>query len=273
MAQLYKGKLEEWNDTEGFGIVKSVHNRRDIFIHISALSVDSPSPILGDMIEYNIIRNEDGQDEAVKAKILPRVVHKKKKEKKGNGLLYSIIFIIFLFGGIVSAGYFTEAYKSNIFKEYFPSIANQLNPQEVKPKIIKEEIIKEVILKHIKKEEPIILECTGKTACNEMRSCGEALYYISNCPNTKELDTDNNGIPCEENLCGDSGIEVDNISVKAPTVKDMYTPSNDLKCDGRQYCSQMTSCEEATYFLRNCPNTKMDGDANNIPCERQWCKD
>jgi hypothetical protein len=35
----------------------------------------------------------------------------------------------------------------------------------------------------------------------------------------------------------------------------------------------MRSCEEATYFLRNCPNTKMDGDHDGVPCERQWCAD
>jgi len=40
-----------------------------------------------------------------------------------------------------------------------------------------------------------------------------------------------------------------------------------FKCDGRQYCSQMTSREEAEYFIRNCPNTKMDGDHDGIPCE------
>ena len=44
-----------------------------------------------------------------------------------------------------------------------------------------------------------------------------------------------------------------------------------FSCDGRTYCSQMTSCEEAKYFLQHCPNTKMDGDHNGIPCERQWC--
>ena len=43
-------------------------------------------------------------------------------------------------------------------------------------------------------------------------------------------------------------------------------------CDGRTQCSQMTSCAEATFFLKNCPGTKMDGDNNGIPCERQWCK-
>lgn len=43
------------------------------------------------------------------------------------------------------------------------------------------------------------------------------------------------------------------------------------QCDGRTHCSQMTSCEEATFFIRNCPGTKMDGDNDGIPCERQLC--
>lgn len=45
-----------------------------------------------------------------------------------------------------------------------------------------------------------------------------------------------------------------------------------FSCDGRQHCSQMTSCAEATYFIQHCPNTKMDGNNDGIPCEQQWCK-
>ncbi len=50
-------------------------------------------------------------------------------------------------------------------------------------------------------------------------------------------------------------------------------PSNEtaapspFHCDGRQHCSQMHSRAEAEYFLRNCPDTKMDGDYDGIPCE------
>ena len=44
-----------------------------------------------------------------------------------------------------------------------------------------------------------------------------------------------------------------------------------FSCDGRTHCSQMTSCEEATFFLENCPGTKMDGDGDGVPCESQWC--
>lgn len=47
-------------------------------------------------------------------------------------------------------------------------------------------------------------------------------------------------------------------------------PTN-YRCDGRKYCSQMSSCAEAKFFLSHCPGVKMDGDNDGIPCEEQWC--
>ena len=44
-----------------------------------------------------------------------------------------------------------------------------------------------------------------------------------------------------------------------------------FKCDGRTYCSQMTSCQEATFFIKNCPGAKMDGNNDGVSCEKQWC--
>jgi hypothetical protein len=55
----------------------------------------------------------------------------------------------------------------------------------------------------------------------------------------------------------------------APPVE--ITTPEQYRCDGRTRCSQMTSCDEATFFLRNCPGTQMDGDSDGIPCEEQWC--
>lgn len=40
-----------------------------------------------------------------------------------------------------------------------------------------------------------------------------------------------------------------------------------FQCQGKQHCSQMTSCEEARFYLRNCPGVKIDGDHDGIPCE------
>jgi endonuclease YncB( thermonuclease family) len=48
--------------------------------------------------------------------------------------------------------------------------------------------------------------------------------------------------------------------------------ANAQRCDGRTSCSQMSSCAEATWFLKNCPGVKMDGNNDGVPCERQWCK-
>ena len=54
------------------------------------------------------------------------------------------------------------------------------------------------------------------------------------------------------------------------TAKEIAKPKAIYECDGRQHCSQMSSYEEAKFFLQNCPNTKMDGDHDGIPCERQF---
>lgn len=45
-----------------------------------------------------------------------------------------------------------------------------------------------------------------------------------------------------------------------------------FKCDQRKHCSQMKSYEEALFFIKHCPNVKMDGDNDGIPCERQFGK-
>ncbi len=45
------------------------------------------------------------------------------------------------------------------------------------------------------------------------------------------------------------------------------TNSRKFNCDGRQHCSQMNSRAEAVFFINNCPDTKMDGDYDGIPCE------
>jgi hypothetical protein len=56
----------------------------------------------------------------------------------------------------------------------------------------------------------------------------------------------------------------------APVPKVRVLPAQ-FKCDGRIFCSQMTSCEEARFFLQYCPGTKLDRDGAGIDCEKQWC--
>lgn len=71
--------------------------------------------------------------------------------------------------------------------------------------------------------------------------------------------------PCE----GATGGVISKPVVAAPAA---VTVAAARTCDGRKYCSEMISCEEATWFLKNCPGVKMDGNRDGVPCEKQWCK-
>ena len=59
-------------------------------------------------------------------------------------------------------------------------------------------------------------------------------------------------------------------SINPKTSETASQSISQFKCDGREHCSQMGSYEEALFFIRNCPNTKMDGDGDGIPCESQF---
>jgi hypothetical protein len=44
----------------------------------------------------------------------------------------------------------------------------------------------------------------------------------------------------------------------------------EFNCEGKVYCSEMTSYEEAFFYLRHCPETQIDGDGDGVPCENQF---
>ncbi|GLT20179.1 cold-shock protein [Vibrio zhanjiangensis] len=48
--------------------------------------------------------------------------------------------------------------------------------------------------------------------------------------------------------------------------------SMNFSCQSKVYCNQMRSCDEAKFYLANCPGVKIDGDHDGIPCERQLCR-
>ena len=59
------------------------------------------------------------------------------------------------------------------------------------------------------------------------------------------------------------------IAPPPPTVRIL---PDQFRCDGRIYCSQMTSCEEARFFLTYCPNTRLERNSEGLACEAQWCR-
>lgn len=44
--------------------------------------------------------------------------------------------------------------------------------------------------------------------------------------------------------------------------------ANMQECKGKKSCREMSSCEEAKFYLNNCGVTKIDGDGDGVPCEK-----
>lgn len=42
-----------------------------------------------------------------------------------------------------------------------------------------------------------------------------------------------------------------------------------FQCSGKTRCHEMSSCEEALFYLNNCPGVEIDGDGDGRPCEER----
>jgi len=67
--RMVKGVLKTWKEDRGFGFIKPDDGGKDIFIHISALKGISRRPITGDVIYYQIAKDNRGKYKAVNAQI------------------------------------------------------------------------------------------------------------------------------------------------------------------------------------------------------------
>ena len=88
--------------------------------------------------------------------------------------------------------------KPNAIAEPLPILEQA--PQVDSPEIsIKPKQINPPVSPEIKTAAPDY-QCDGKKVCAEMRSCGEAMFYLHQC-SKKRLDHDKDGIPCEQKWC------------------------------------------------------------------------
>jgi cold shock CspA family protein len=66
---MIKGALKTWKEDRGFGFISPDDGGKDIFIHISALKGTSRRPVTGDVIFYQVARDNRGKFKAVNAYI------------------------------------------------------------------------------------------------------------------------------------------------------------------------------------------------------------
>ncbi len=182
---IYRGRLERWDDDKGFGFVRPESSSKEIFIHISALKNVSRRPVVGDVISFRVEADDKGKSRAANAAIAgvpiikPRSAKVREKKKKGRSSPFSGLVLL------------------------------------------------------------VVISVAGYAGFDSWRSR--------------------------------QAVAVGNAGAIAEPVPKTWDNAERYQCDGRTHCSQMTSCEEAKFFIRNCPNTKMDGDGDGVPCERQFC--
>ncbi len=195
-----KGTLIKWNDSRGFGFIKT-DDGKEVFVHISEIAQGENRPVLDEIFWFHIVIDSKGKEKAVDVfrplsskKIQAeeskpaRIYARKKRHRSFDGVLGFVLIATIIFTA------------SRYFINSFPS------------------------------------------------------FYL---PNFVSKET---------------SVSFSEVENAAPFSKKENTTTARFSCDGRQHCSQMTSCAEATFFIQNCPNTKMDGDHDGIPCEDQWCR-
>lgn len=67
--KIIRGILKTWKEDRGFGFIKPDNGGKDIFIHISALKGMSRRPLTGDVILYQVARDNRGKYKAINAQI------------------------------------------------------------------------------------------------------------------------------------------------------------------------------------------------------------
>lgn len=188
----FSGKLLQWNEARGFGFIHPDGGGQDVFVHVSALP--HPRPTAHESLTFEIALNAEGKKKAVQVRRqevesaglaadrgrttrAPSGRAKPPREgRAGNGLVFMVGVLIL--GAVAAAAW-------NGLTSWRPVPAPAARQAVPLP---------------LAAPAPAFV-CDARTHCSQMTSCGEAQFFLSNCPGV-QMDGDNDGIPCEQQLCG-----------------------------------------------------------------------
>jgi len=92
--RMVKGVLKTWKEDRGFGFIKPDDGGKDIFIHISALKGVSRRPITGDVIYYQIAKDNRGKYKAVNAQIEGISIEEDKSRDTSSSKKWTIAIVV-----------------------------------------------------------------------------------------------------------------------------------------------------------------------------------
>jgi cold shock CspA family protein len=173
------GTLTKWNDDRGFGFITPNQGGTEVFAHISAFPRDGQRPQIGERVTFEIGTGKDGKQQAknvvcpTRPTAKPYRLSQPAKRPPKAGLLGRFIPLA-LVVALGAYGYDAYTQRATPQTAYEAPIRNTAAPSPFR--------------------------CDGRTHCAQMTSCGEAKFFLRNCPNV-EMDGNNDGEPCEQQWC------------------------------------------------------------------------
>lgn len=220
-----QGKIIKWLDDKGYGFVDVNHmdgTKQQVFVHISAFQKEQNHPEVGEEITFEIVKDNFEREQARNIfyinrplLLVPEVAIQSRDQQEnqrdqsrmkiqpgqqrlGSGYGYGenqgqprkrsfkTLFYMILFSFLA-----LKATEHLVPDLYHGNGAKMV--QTVPTPILENNDKHEITTK--------AFQCAGKTRCNEMTSCDEAMFYLKNCPGAL-ADGDGDGIPCEDQWCG-----------------------------------------------------------------------
>jgi len=171
-----QGRVAEWNDERGFGFVVQSRTGVRIFLHISQLSAGGRRPAIGNLITYEIGKDEKGRMQARNAQFVDAGASAASRltDTLVSAVAAMIVLLIIGYVARVRIANPNSTVSASIYKIVFARDALRSHPE---------------------------FRCgPEKNSCSRMTSCAEALFHQERCA-VADMDGDHDGIPCEQQWC------------------------------------------------------------------------
>lgn len=171
-----QGRLTEWNDDRGFGFVTQNGTGERHFLHISQLGSRRSRPQVGDMLTYEVGKDERGRVQARNAQRVGDVRPERStaRSSRVGSLLTLVVLAAIAYVGYVRFSSPNSTVPAAVYKIVSERDALQSHPE---------------------------FKCSPeKNSCSKMTSCAEAIFHQEKC-GVPNMDGDHDGIPCEQQWC------------------------------------------------------------------------
>jgi cold shock CspA family protein len=249
----HTGILRNWHPDRGFGFIAPTQGGKEIFVHISALPRDGTQPVAGESLSFELGRNAEGKSQAMRVQRLA-------------------------LGGAPALPH------SGAAPHLPPAPARDASPAALSHRADASHRAAHSTAerRHAPRGHA---RRAGARASTSSRQSGSAsgsgwrrrwvlavavvalagYVYAQVRQRNAPVAAPTPSAAVAESLGGAAMTASPRVLDTSPAAPSAF------RCDGRTHCSQMTSCQEAQYFLANCPGVKMDGDGDGRPCEDQFC--